>query len=508
MKRLYWTVLHSLMFSCFFTCCTKTAPKEMTVAYSNAWGDLNPPMQRTYNAAVILVNIFQPLIAQNHSGGFDGVGAKHWTVSDDNQKITFEIDTRNRFSDGSTLSAQDYKDSWERGLQLIPKSFNNSLRDVLYKVEGFSSYERTKTISGIVVKGDSLEINFSTPYRSALEELSGARFAAFKIVGDKFIGSGAYFIESQKNEISASLAPNPYASEIISEKKINLKIIKESEAAEALKDEKIDVFVGTRIDPTMLEILKNDKFKLRNGEYTAHETLALNGQQNRFFSDIRLRQGFHCIFASITRDREQLTVRQGFKYDLQTYLSFQSGRMQNIKVKDALVSHCKHRDFFVRESKKRPLYFLYAKIDQWLRLELEKKGIHFTKNSGLLSESGVDYWEETTKNFRTDILSMAFSVSNGDPDGIYHKLGKHGAIHTPIVYRPEVSDQLEKGRKLLKQSDLNQHYQKVSATILRELPYVHKGFRTSFILYNASKVRVEETILHRNDSYLNGLRLK
>ena len=137
------------------------------------------------------------------------LAAKSWIISPDYRVFTFKIDTDRKFSDGIKLSAHHFKESWERGLGMAPLSATSSVRDVLYKVAGFSSYASTKTLSGVVAKDDeTLEVTFEKPFRIALDYLP----APATQPGDK---KAAIIWERVSTLLNLKATPANYASKPI-----------------------------------------------------------------------------------------------------------------------------------------------------------------------------------------------------------------------------------------------------------------------------------------------------
>ncbi len=167
-------------------------------------------MQHTAVGDLLLSNQFDSLVGMSDSGTIMPMAAKSWAMNDDFTVFVFKIDTSKRFSDGSNLKAQDFKDSWETSLSRVPLSANNSLLDVFYKVHGFSKFQSKGTIDGIqVINNETLQITFDTPFRMALDHLTGNRFSVFKIKDQRFIGTGPYAInELDKDQLL--LTVNPY----------------------------------------------------------------------------------------------------------------------------------------------------------------------------------------------------------------------------------------------------------------------------------------------------------
>jgi ABC-type transport system substrate-binding protein len=107
-----------------------------------------------------------------------------------------------------------------------------------------------------------------------------------------------------------------------------------------------------------------------------------------------------------------------------------------------------------------------------------------------------------------DILVESFSVDSVDPDGIYHALGKNGAIRTPYVYSEVVGDLLEEGRKIVDTTALDGHYKKVSESLLNDVPMVHLGFGRSATFFRRDRVEVDSSFLARHQGQLSFLRPK
>ena len=101
------------------------------------------------------------------------------------------------------------------------------------------------------------------------------------------------------------------------------------------------------------------------------------------------------------------------------------------------------------------------------------------------------------------MIVSAFSVASGDPDGIYHSLGKNGSISSPIQYRKSVANLLESGRKILDLADADKHYQKVSIEALKEVPFVHLGFTKTIVAYRKDKIKIHQKHKKRDDNRLS-----
>ncbi|HHI81658.1 MAG TPA: ABC transporter substrate-binding protein, partial [Rhizobiales bacterium] len=76
---------------------------------TGSFDSLNPFIIKGEKARGLYGNVFQGLMARNYDEPFSlyGLIAKRLDVSQDRRKVTFFIDPRARFSDGSKISASD-----------------------------------------------------------------------------------------------------------------------------------------------------------------------------------------------------------------------------------------------------------------------------------------------------------------------------------------------------------------------------------------------------------------
>ena len=157
--------------------------KVLKVGFPEYWGEnMSPSLQHTIYADAMLANQFESLVSIGPAGSIKPQAAREWKASADKRIYTFKIDTSRKFSNGKNLSAKDFKDSWEYGLTLDPKSANSSLQDILYKVVGYEDFEKTKHLSGLrVIDDETFEVEFKNSFRAALTNLAGSRMSAFVI---------------------------------------------------------------------------------------------------------------------------------------------------------------------------------------------------------------------------------------------------------------------------------------------------------------------------------------
>ncbi len=465
----------------------KNTKDELNIAYPVYWGSIVPPLQHTAAGDEIQLNQFEPLVTIGLSGEIEPLAAKSWTISDDQKTFTFTIDRSKKFSDGTQLSAKHFVASWLAGLKLDPKSSNSSIQDILYRVVGFKDFSKNSSISGLAARDDdTLTITFSEPFRMALDHLSGGRFAAYILKDGQYIGTGPYVIvEDSSNKKLLKLSQNPFWHGDVGFKKANISVVPPNEALDKIPTGEVDVYMfaergAVRNNPP-------EVVGFLDSYEASHVALYLNGMADRFFKSTHLRLAAQSILAKcIPNFKLPLNLPESiFRFDLQTFLPIQNGRLEDSKVREIIASGEKYEDELIEGSKKRPLYFLSVG-NNWVMDALKSRGVHFTENSGDIDFS--DWLRIYYKEFTPDMMVGNFSVVMGDPDGIHHILGKDGAITSPIIYRSEVAKLIEDGRSILHREELNSHYQKVSIEILRQVPYVHLGFRAGKVAFNKEKI--------------------
>ncbi len=471
--------------------------KSITIGFPASWGPLSPALQNSVFGDVILGNIYEPLVRLTSRGTLRPAGARSWAVSDDRRIFTFKIDTVRRFSDGTHLSAHHFKNAWEHGLTLTPKSANSSLADVLYKVVGSESFQETQTLSGVkVLDNETLQVEFKTSFRMALENLAGIRYSAILVNDGHDLGTGPYRFVSHSDEL-VKFDRNPFAAVSPGFASATITMIHVEHVAKALRDGVIDAYhdFGRSVEPLCDE---KGAIQCFVGLESGHEALRINGLSGRVFADSEMRLALQALLlhhdaSTMSRIRKN---SGSFRIDPQSFLPLQAGRIPDSEALQLVSVGLKFIPELIEATKKNPITVITNQSPMLIDA-LKDLGLHLSSESGF-----VDFKQLQNTYYKThkaDLLYGGFSVASGDPDGIYHVLGKEGAISSPMIQRPGVMDLLEEGRKILNLEDLPAHYQKVSRAILTEVPYIHVGFRIAQIAYRSDRVRLNEAVKGRDD---------
>lgn len=474
------------------------------IGIGGEWKTLNPALQHTAYGDLVLSNQFDPLVGSYETGLPSPLGATAWTVSKDNTIFTFHIDEKRKFSDGSRLTATDYKRSWETSLTVDPKSFNKSTADVLYRIVGFEDTLKTGKISGVkVVSPTILRVHFKEPFRMALEYLSGVRYSAYKQVkNNEFIGTGKYVIR-QLSEQHLELTPNPYESNTSELSKVFLSVVPAQSLEGALSKDEIDAWVHGDATKVAASVFKNKDVEILTGVEDAHQAISLNGLAHGFFFDPIMRLAFQSLILQLfEKDQRNNSSPSYFSLDPQVFLPLQPGRLEKQEVNDLIHRGDSHIPELIQKSKDRPLIVYYDKDMEWLLKDFQNSGVMTSSESKVIKpeERFNVYYKSTEYDVR---IKNAFSVVSGDPDGIYHVLGKNGSILSPVTYRERVNTLLEAGRKIIGQEKLDEHYKNVSRAILTEVPFVHLGFVKAMTVFRGDRLKVTDIAQRRNEGHLD-----
>ncbi len=469
------------------------------MAISSHWRTLHPGLQHSLAGDLVLSNQFESLVGMDDHGMIVPLAAKAWKVDSNSKKFEFSVDTSRKYSDGSKLCARDFKESWEKALKLDPKSANSSLLDILYKVDGFSEFSKVGTLSGLEVVGDeTLVIHFSTPFRMALDHLQGNRFSAYKEVNGKFIGTGKYVITEEGTDRLKMTPQSQYAQELLP---IELSFMSQSEIEKKLSSGDLDVMPygsGSQMD---LGVLREKNIQIVSGQDALHLTMALNTQSKSLFREQKFRQALQSLVYTKMNSGYLLWDARFFRSDAQPYLEAQMGRLLPAEEKGLVELGQPNQQELIAQTKKRPLKVLTTDLTGKYWSFLEEMGL--TVDKSYLPVDVKTFFDQMYKINDSDLMVSAFSIANGDPDGIYHRLGRNGAIVAPMSRSQLVEDLLESGRKIIDFSQVHAHYEKVSRAMLREVPFVHLGFAKAVSLLRSDRVVLNANELRRNQGHFD-----
>lgn len=335
-----------------------------------------------------------------------------------------------------------------------------------------------------------------------MEHLTGLRYSAYKMLDGKPIGTGAYVVEEKEKTLA--LTPNKhYSGESVALRNVKIMVLPATEAVAQVKAGKLDVVLfAEKADADLAAQTPNPRISSAFGQEGTHMLVNLNARPGRFFSDPGRRRAFQALILKVFEKKHETWTRsfqtEGFLRDSQSYLPFQSGRLEDSEVSDIIKEGESGIRQFIADTGRQPLLIKSGTGWDWLIGYLKEAGVSVSEKSSVNLEE-KDWLGMLYKTFEPDILPARASVTEVDPDGLYHLLGRNGAIFSPMLERRAVADRLEEGRTLLDQSAIAEHYKGVSREILKEVPYVHLGYLYRKISYNPARLRLKRGLLNRGN---------
>lgn len=458
------------------------------VGIPGTWGTLDPALQHNAYGDSIFTNIYEPLTKTSEGRQLPRL-AKAWEISNDFRVFKFHIDESHFFSDGTRVTSRDVKASWESGLKRNPISSNSSAIDVLGALRDFDKFKNSGTLTGVITPDDkTIELHFANSFRNALDELSTSRVAISKQGKDGLIGSGPFMVTASSDN-SLRLEPNPYyfAKNLPA---FEIKYVPPTDLKAALTNGSIDLALFAEKATGLFDAAGNtpENVDVVIGPENSQWCLSVNSMHGRFFSEVKRRLALQALVLRDFGKRIPKSYSRFVTVDPQTYFRIQLGRIDD-KEASQLVSE---GEPFISEllssAKTNPLFVTTVIGQSWMIDYLKELGLNISQDSRELPND--IRLKMFYKTFEPDLFVGGYGLSQGDPDLLSHLLFKGGAINSPIFANAKTSPLLEEGRQLLDREKLNLHYQKVSKTLLKEVPYVHLGYNRTIIAYRRDNIQI------------------
>ena len=459
--------------------------KILKIAAADQWGRLTPQQQSTSMGDSFLGNAFEPLVDLSTSGGITTGLAESWTVNEDSTEFLFNLRDDAKFSDGTPVLAQDLVRSWLGSVTTsdIDSEKPNTL-DVLYKIKGFTpTAAKEGKVSGIeVIDEHQLKVVFTHPFRTALFEFSGTRYAAWKKAEDgRVIGSGPYQILEHDVGRSIRYVPNPFYRKNPRYHEVHVQGF-DNPWIEGRQGD-FEVIMGRSPGGPI-----PDGFSRLAGSITGHLNLFVSALDGQIFSDSKNRRALQALFYAKCFPLLDASMGLLDGTDPQIYPPLWPGRLSDDEQNKLITAGQDDVPALIKQSEKKPIRFKVSSAPRLRLLQcLKDNGLHLTSDSFEILGS-KEFFEYYYGQHSYDLFIGGASVLGNDPDGIYHLLGQNGALHTRQIDRENVSALMESGRKLKRTADLDSHYKNVSRALFTEVPLIHLGFYRSDIFYKSNQV--------------------
>ncbi len=474
----------------------KVDKKHLTLLVEDYWGRLSPIQQSTSNADTLLGDAFEPLVDLNPQGGTVPGVAQRWEISEDDRIYRFYLRSGVRFSDGTFLTPEIYRQSLLRSVVSVDRdSHNPNSLDVLYRLKGFSleSAERGE-VPGLRVEADgALVFEFSSPFRTALAELTGTRYSAWKKDehSGSFLGTGPYRIVQHVENEKVEYEPNPFSWRPAVYQHVT--VLRAPNGYLDLCTGKGQVYLGRSL-PVWLNdpICQRAKIEFQGGAIEGHSLVAVNALPGKLFSDPNLRLAIQYFVSKLVNEiYPQRIDPRIVELDSQFFPPLWPGRISDDEVKQLLGRGEPYLKDLVEKSRKRPIRLLCAtERFEGVQKGLEELGVHFARPFQVDEVQTVV--EAMYGKHDYDLNVHGASVVGSDPDGLYHLLGKTGALASPATARPGVSIAMERARSVPHGADLNPYYSEVARKIFEEVPEIHTAYYRGGTFFDASRVKAED----------------
>ena len=269
----------------------------------------------------------------------------------------------------------------------------------------------------------------------------------------------------------------------------------------ALSGGKIDVMAYAIGGAVTEDLNAHKELSIIVGQDALHRAIYPNAGPGRFFQRKEMRQALQFLFSKYLKTNPHALGNPQFtSIDPQVYLPLQKGRLSDEVVEKAIAKGEVHVAELISAAKKNPPILIETE-EFSLRPVLEAIGITISPKSRVVSKA--ELIELIYSGEKADLIPGSFGVASGDPDGIYHLLGRYGAITSPMVKNDVVADLLEDGRKLIERNEVDPFYQKINLAILDEAPIIHLGFNKAVAIYRNDKIEVAQRTLRRNEGHLH-----
>ncbi|MGG7164853.1 ABC transporter substrate-binding protein [Clostridium ihumii] len=253
---------------------------------------LDAALTYSVDEAIVLFNVCSQLLIQRHTSEVSAGIAKTWYLNDDNLTWSFKLKDNVKFHDGSKLTANDVKFSFER---LCDPKLNAANHWLLSSIEGVDDFKSGKSnhISGIkIIDNYTIDIKLSYSYSGFLKNLTQVSCSiysenAFK-TNKKLVACGAYEITSKSsNRLTLEAFEDYYGGRAYVDE---IEIVDEDKTiAELINEDKIDFHKIATLNKKILSLCdEHQDLKLNVFPSLLTNMYFINFKKNSIFSNNNL----------------------------------------------------------------------------------------------------------------------------------------------------------------------------------------------------------------------------
>lgn len=194
---------------------------EINVVLGSEPSSLDPAISLTIDVRSYMSNLFEGLVNLNEKGEVKVGVATKWEPNKDNTEYTFYLREDAKWSDGTKVTANDFKYAW---LRVLNPETASGWASYLYYIKGAESYNNgniTAENVGIhVIDENTLKVEMESPcsffasmtalqpYYPVKESVISEYGASWTQSDDSYVTNGAFKLESWEHDSKISIVKN------------------------------------------------------------------------------------------------------------------------------------------------------------------------------------------------------------------------------------------------------------------------------------------------------------
>jgi len=201
--------------------CSPEKPRADLVFIQSAEPEtIDPALTSDQVSMRITTSLFEGLCRVTEEGRPEPGMAERWDISDDRKTYTFHLRQGIRWTNGETVTAQDFVDSWQRALDPLTGADYSSLLHIMRGAKAFTDGAAKEFTGARAVDERTLEVVLENPTPYFIDLCSFITFAPVPratiarhgsawIKPANIVGNGAYLLEEWLLDDRIRLRKNP-----------------------------------------------------------------------------------------------------------------------------------------------------------------------------------------------------------------------------------------------------------------------------------------------------------
>lgn len=259
----------------------------LRMAWSQDATGLDPHKQTAFSSLRLLELIYEPLVRLDSSLTIVPALAESWSFSEDGKALTFKLNPKAKFHDGSAVTSADVKASFER---ILDEATAAATRGNFLSIASIETPDATTVVFNLSQP--------DVPILTAMTDLNAAIVPAAEIaagtLGTKALGSGPFKLDSWEPNAREVLSANAdWAGGKVGIDGINISVLPDETAILAsLRAGTLDFALLN--DPLVATLVPNEpKLQLNRAPVLSYNVLQLNPSRSPM-TELGVRQAISC----------------------------------------------------------------------------------------------------------------------------------------------------------------------------------------------------------------------